>query len=241
MPFAILSVVAPGADPLRIHRHFVSLEPESIAYMLPAHTHETIGAVRAKYGPTPGADFLIPVFDDWWFHATTEVSIREFWNLGRVIMGGTSKLDGFGNPPLRYVAVETDGSIQGIDQLRICGDGLTGTALSVHHNGFGEIARANPLHASILGGVPLPTGCRACPEADTCAGGYLPHRYSKARQFDNPSVWCADLLALFKHVRMRMGVDHQGTRERRAALDAVRPAVERTAQAEFDPFTAAML
>jgi sulfatase maturation enzyme AslB (radical SAM superfamily) len=53
---------------------------------------------------------------------------------------------------------------------------------------------------------------------DTCGGGYLPHRYSAARGFDNPSVWCADLLALFAHVRARMGVTTDETTARRTAL-----------------------
>ena len=31
---------------------------------------------------------------------------------------------------------------------------------------------------------------------EICAGGYLPHRFSRARRFDNPSVYCDDLKAL---------------------------------------------
>ena len=52
----------------------------------------------------------------------------------------------------------------------------------------------------------------------TCAGGHPPARYSQAAGFDNPSVWCADLLALFAHVRKRMGISHEETARRRAAL-----------------------
>jgi uncharacterized protein len=33
-----------------------------------------------------------------------------------------------------------------------------------------------------------------------CGGGYLPHRFSKANGFDNPSVYCADLLKLIEHI-----------------------------------------
>jgi uncharacterized protein len=237
LPFALLSVVQPGADSVDIHRHFVGLGPASISYLLPAHTHESVLAVRDEFGPTPCADYLIPVFDEWWFTGTPNVSVREFWNLGRLIMGGRSQVDSLGNPPLRYVSVETDGSIQGVDKLRICEDGLTATSLNVHESAFSEIIHASALHGSILDGVPLPTGCSGCPEAETCAGGYLPHRYSKERQFDNPSVWCADLLALFDHVRMRMGVDHDETDARRRAL-AGRAAGESVA-ATFDPFTVA--
>lgn len=218
MPFGILSVVQPGADPLRIHHHFLELGCSSIAYLLPSCTHDTIGRLREELGPTPCADFLIPIFDEWWFNGSIDVSIREFWNIGRVVIGGSSRLDSIGNPPLRFVCVETDGSMQGLDKLRSCEDGMSTIPLSVHDADFREIALASPFHSAIMDGLPLPSGCRGCPESDTCAGGHLPNRYSKARGFDNPSVWCADLLALFTHVRTRMGITPEETRRRRSAL-----------------------
>src|ERR1700729_165832 len=96
--------------------------------------------------------------------------------------------------------------------------------LNVHDADFSEIAAASPFHARVMAGLPLPTGCRACPERETCAGGHLPNRYSRTRGFDNPSVWCADLLALFGHVRERMGISHEETAARRARLDSMRAA-----------------
>jgi uncharacterized protein len=222
VPFQILSVVQPGADPLRVHQHYLDLRCRSICYLLPACTHNTIGSVRERFGPTPCADFLIPIFDQWWLHSSIDVSIREFWNLGRVIMGGTSRSEMIGNPPMHFVCVETDGAIQGLDKLRSCEDGLAGTALSVYDADFQEIARMSPFHARVMEGLPLPSGCHGCPERETCAGGHLPNRYSRERAFDNPSVWCADLLALFAHIRARMGVTVDETRRRRAALERAR-------------------
>ena len=219
VPFGILSVVAPGEDPLRIHRHFIELGCGSVSYLLPSVTREEAAELRGRFGPTPCADFLIPIFDEWWCNETLEVRIREFWSIGRVIMGGRSLVDSIGNPPLRFVTVETDGSIHGVDNLRTAVDGLTGTSLNVHRAGFGDIAHASPLHDAVMRGLPLPTGCRDCPESETCAGGYVPARYSQERQFDNPSMWCADLLALFTHVRARMGVSYEETRARRQALE----------------------
>lgn len=211
VPFGILSVVALGADPLPIHRHFLELGCASISYLLPAYTHDTIGDVRSRYGPTPCADFLIPIFDEWWSSESIGVNVREFHAIGRSIMGGASGLDSLGNPPLRFISIETDGSIQGLDKLRTCEHGMTDTALNVHDAPFRDLAVGNALHAQILAGMPLPTACGGCREQDTCGGGYLPHRYSRARGFDNPSVWCADLLKLFAHVRERMYVSAETT------------------------------
>jgi uncharacterized protein len=118
-----------------------------------------------------------------------------------------------------YVFIETDGEMEGLDNLRACADGMARIDLNVRHDDFQEIVHTATMHGTaIYQGMPLPSGCRACPERKTCAGGYLPHRYSAARGFDNPSVWCADLLKLFTHIRLRLGVTVEETDARRQAL-----------------------
>jgi uncharacterized protein len=222
VPFHILAVIPLGHEPLPIHRHFLSLGCESIAYLLPAYTWDSVGPVREEHGPTPCADFLIPVFDDWWFNGTLDVRVREFWSMARLVLGGTSTVDAFGNHPMPFLTIETDGEVHGLDKLRICQDGLTGTGMTVLESDFSQIINAaGSPNAEVLAGTTLPDGCRACPERETCGGGYLPHRYSRSRGFNNPSVWCADLLALFTHVRKRLGVSHAETAARRGELVAL--------------------
>lgn len=219
IPLQILSVIQPGGDGVRIHRHFLELGASTINYLLPDFTHDTVGVVRRAYGETPCADYLIPVFDEWWYRGSLEVRVMLFWNIARVILGGESETDLLGNAPLRFVFVETDGALEALDVLRVCGHGMAATGLTVHHDDFTRIAEASPLHnLTMFTGAPLPTACRGCPEESTCAGGYLPHRYSHARAFDNPTVWCPDLLRLFAHVRSRLGVSSAETRQRKQLL-----------------------
>jgi uncharacterized protein len=33
-----------------------------------------------------------------------------------------------------------------------------------------------------------------------CGGGYLPHRFSQSNGYDNPSVYCDDLYAMFENM-----------------------------------------
>ena len=66
--------------------------------------------------------------------------------------------------------------------------------------------------------MPTPTPCLGCIEERTCSGGYLPHRYSLERQFDNRSVWCADLLAIFGRLRELLDVSARETELRRRLL-----------------------
>lgn len=164
VPFGILAVIPLGVDPLPVHRHLLSLGADSLTYLLPDFTHDTIAPVRARYGDTPCADFLLPVFDDWWLHGTLDVRIRDFWNIARVILGGPSEIETIGNRQALYACVETDGDIEGPDVLRICEEGMAATGLNVRDAAFREIARVNDLHRqTIFDGMPLPGGCRACP------------------------------------------------------------------------------
>lgn len=219
IPLKFLSVIKLGADGLAVHRHLVSLGATAIDYLLPDYSHDTVGPVRERYGPTPCADYLIPIFDDWWQHGTIDLKIKIFWNIAWVILGGESRIDMFGNRPLSFLFVETDGAIEALDVLRVCKEGIAQTGLNVLASDFLEVRQVSELHrATVFDGVPLPAACGDCPERDTCGGGYLPHRYSDARAFDNPTVWCADLLRLFAHLRQRLDVSVEETVLRRGYL-----------------------
>lgn len=205
VPWALLSVVNFSHKSLEVHRHLLDdLGATSVDYLIPDHTHDTIDAVRSQYGETPLADWLIPVFDDWWARDSIRVRIRTFDAMIGAILQNQSRAGHFGNPPLGYLVIEADGSIEGVDVLKICGPGLAETGLTVWSD-KSVVSALPPFHLeSVFEGVPLPTGCRGCREAATCGGGWLPHRFSRGRNFDNPSAWCADLFKLFDHVRSRV-------------------------------------
>ena len=219
VPFGILCVVPLGADPILTHRSFLETGCSTITYLLPHYTYDDIAPVRDRYGATPCADFLVPVFDDWWFNGYMDIRVRDLWNIARVILGGASTIETIGNTPPLYAFIEANGDIEGLDNLRACDEGMAQLKLNVSTSGLDEIFSSQGIHGTaIFYGLPLPQGCHSCVESETCSGGYLPHRYSRARGFDNPSVWCGDLLKIFAHVRERLGVSHAETRKRRDAL-----------------------
>jgi uncharacterized protein len=219
VPFAVLSVVNFDADPLEVHEHFCELGADRISYLMPHVTHDDIAALTARYGPTPCLDWLAPVLDHWFEHGTLATDVQPFASMARVILGGPSDLDLFGGAPLGFCFVETDGAIEGLDVLKICEDGFAGTPHNVLTAGFDAFAAGGGLHAeTIFRGRPLPSACVACPEAGTCGGGYVPHRYLRGAGLDRPSAWCRDLLGLFAALRRLLEVDHRETRSRRRAL-----------------------
>ncbi|MFC5865198.1 radical SAM protein [Acidicapsa dinghuensis] len=227
IPYGVGCVIPLGADPLRVHAHFLDLGCKQVTYLMPHYTHDTIDPIRQRYGPTPCADFLIPIFDKWWFEGTMDFQINNLKDVARVIMGGQSHSEAIGNGPPQYVFIEADGEMEGLDNLRACGNGMARIKLNVRNSTFFDLLRTETMHAqAIFEGMPLSAICQNCKESQTCAGGHLAHRYSTARGFDNPSVWCPDLLRLFTHVRARMDVSFEEThhlRETRAANSAPAP------------------
>jgi uncharacterized protein len=219
VPFSVLSVIQPGTDGLATYRHFCSMAPRTINFLFPDHNHEDIEGVRRAHGPNPIADFLLPVVDEWYGGGSSRGDVPLLRNMCRIILGGESRSDMFGNSPLGFVFIEPDGEIEGLDVLRIDAEGLAATGLNVTRDDFLAIASAHPFHAAaIFYGLPVPRDCGACPERETCAGGYLPHRYSRSRGFDNRSVWCPDILVLFGHLRRLLAVDVPETALRRRLL-----------------------
>jgi uncharacterized protein len=197
----------------------MGLGTNQVTYLLPHFSHDTIAPVRDAYGPTPCAAYLLPILDYWWDKGTIDQQISIFWQMGRLVMGGASQFDLFGNMPLGFVFIEADGSLEGLDTLRASQEGLAQTGLNVLQDSIASIREKSALHRqTIFDGMPLPTGCRTCPEATTCAGGHLADRFSAAKGFDNPSVWHEDLLLMFTRVRELMGVTPQETLFRRQAL-----------------------
>jgi uncharacterized protein len=215
----VLSVIPLGGDGLRTYEYFRALGLRRIHFLLPDYTHDTKRAAVARFGPTPVADFLMPIVEPWCLADWKETDVPLFRQIAELILGGSSGTDQFGNKPLGIVFVEANGDIEGLDFLRVCGDGAAAVGLSVLRHDFEHIADASELHGrAIFGGLRLPTACEDCPERDTCGGGCLPHRFSMERGFDNPSIWCADILQLFARMRKLLAVPASETASRRAFL-----------------------
>ncbi|MCC8969773.1 radical SAM protein [Bradyrhizobium brasilense] len=213
--FGVICVIPLHADPVAVHRYLLQTGASEVSYLFPDHTHET--PPHLESGQTPCADFLLKILGEWLGSGGQGPKLSDLSNMCRVVMGGESRHEMIGNNLPGYLFIETDGSLGGLDVLSICEPGLPGLERSVFDGPFEDIdaARFEGLKAAIFG-QPTPSACQNCVESRTCAGGHLPHRYSRRNGFDNPSVWCGDLLKLFRHIRSALGVDHDETERLRA-------------------------
>jgi uncharacterized protein len=116
-------------------------------------------------------------------------------------------MDYLGGKPTGMAVVESDGAITGYDSLRACEEGLIELGLTVQKNNF-ESARMHPIYrlCNHPGAFLSPT-CARCRVRDVCGGGFITHRYSRARGFANPSVYCDSLMAIVSHIESRVATE----------------------------------
>jgi len=128
------------------------------------------------------------------------VNIRIVTDMVRALLGNDARTEGVGYKPIELCTVMTDGSVEAHDVLRIAGDGVTQTAFNIFDHAIDDV-RNEPLWKSARdASINLCEKCRRCKFMNACGGGYLPHRFSREKGYDNPSVYCDDLYTTFEHI-----------------------------------------
>ncbi|WP_257232120.1 hypothetical protein [Streptomyces sp. Rer75] len=131
------------------------------------------------------------------------------WNTAR--LGGAEELDlssgvrgsveTLGLAPPAGVVIESNGTIEGVDTLRSVEEGASWLGIDLLTQSFDQTMRHPKLRHRHDGKAALAEQCQGCPLVEVCGGGYLPHRFSAVRGYRNPSVYCADLEYLIRHVQ----------------------------------------
>jgi uncharacterized protein len=190
-------VANPSDDGAALYRHFRSLGVSIMDFVLPTEAnwdHPPAGFTS----PTPYADYLISVFDEWWNENHPDVRIAFFDRLLRSMVGSRVHSDSLGTDPLTTIVVDHNGSIEPVDSL--CASGAGQADMNVASHSIECIFQQPTFQKALAGQESLSQTCRKCEIRDVCGGGYLPSRFSQWNGFDNPSIYCADLSKLVSHV-----------------------------------------
>jgi len=194
----ILCTVDVQNDPLATYEALLEFRPPAVDLLLP-HANWSCPPPGAGY-----ADWLIAVFERWYSAPEQETRIRLFAELIQLVLGNPGAVEGLGLAPSTLIVVDTDGSIKQLDSLSSAYDGAAGTGLHVSTDTF-DAALGHPTTvARQIGADALSEQCQQCPVLRVCGGGLYPHRYRSGAGFRHPSVYCADLMRLITHVRMRV-------------------------------------
>ncbi|GAA0464130.1 hypothetical protein Ade02nite_31020 [Paractinoplanes deccanensis] len=201
----LLCTIDPQTDPVACYETLLSYAPPAIDFLLPHANWEE--PPRRGPGATPYADWLIEIFDRWYKASPQPVRIRLFESLLHLAVGGSSRSEQVGLSPVALAVIETDGAIEQVDSLKSAYEGACATGYSVLTDPLGAALGHPGIVARQIGMRALADACQACPVGAACGGGHYAHRYRRADGFRNPSVYCADLMRLIRHVDTQVRAD----------------------------------
>lgn len=202
----LLCTVDPTTDPIACYETLLAYEPPMIDLLLP---HGNWSARPSSDGTQSHADWLKAVFDRWYGAPRQEVGIRLFEDIIALYLGGHGHSEQIGLSPVAVLVVETDGAIEQADSLKSTYPGACETGLSVRTDPFDTALLHPGVVARQIGLRALCDTCRDCPVHAICGAGHYAHRFRAGDGFRNPSVYCADIYHLIRHVTGRIRADVQ--------------------------------
>jgi uncharacterized protein len=190
-----LAVCNPAFPPQQYAEFFAACGIGSYDIMIPDATVDE--------NPPSIAAFYNGLFDVWLEanRGKETVQIRIISDMITALLGNNSPTEGVGHKPVELCTVMTDGSVEAHDVLRIAGDGFTQTKFNIFEHPLDDVRNEPRWMAARDASINLCEKCRQCKFMNACGGGYLPHRFSKKNGYDNPSVYCDDLYAMFENMQ----------------------------------------
>jgi uncharacterized protein len=187
-----LAVCNPAYSPEQCTRFFADCGIVNYDIMIPDAT--------ADENPPSVAAFYKGLFACWLEanRSKPTVNIRIISDMISAMLGNNAPTEGVGHKPVELCTVMTDGSVEAHDVLRIAGDGFTRTRFNIFAHAIDEVRNEPRWKAARDASLNLCEKCRQCKFMNACGGGYLPHRFSRKNGYDNPSVYCEDLYAMFE-------------------------------------------
>jgi uncharacterized protein len=201
----LLCVIDLADDPVETYESLLGFAPPAVDFLLP-HANWLMPPPRQDAG-TPYAEWLIRVFDRWYDTPAQETGVRLFQEIIHLLLGGRTTSDQIGLSPVAYVVIDTDGSFQQADMLKSAAPGQPETGLNVFDHSVDAVLEHPEVRARQAGITALAATCQDCALVRVCGGGNYTHRFGSDHGFRHPSVYCADLQRLIRHIADRVRSD----------------------------------
>lgn len=201
----VLSVANLNISPKELYQEFKDLNILSFNLLLPDGHFDKLpdGIIREKVNTsdyTPYADWLIELFAIW-KSDPDRPNMRFFKTLIQLIAGEEVGDQVLGLKKNGVAILETNGNLEVADSIRACYEGITRNDINIHTHEIDAVLE-DPLFDIYINSHQMVTEkCLNCPIYDICGGGFLLNRYSNENGFDNPTIYCHDMIKLVSYIQ----------------------------------------
>ncbi len=214
----LLAVVDPASDPAAVYAEMRSTGALSFDFLYRDGNHTTLPYGKASAASTEYGQWMIALVDCY-LADPDPPRVRILDDLMALILGGRGRKEGIGLTEYGIIVIDTDGTITKNDTLKVAhpgGDRFPEPRNITERDLLGFLAEPtlDGYHALQEPASPV---CRACPELGVCGGGMPAHRFSRENGYENPTIFCADQLALISHLRERLASAQTSDRPEHAA------------------------
>ena len=198
----VLTVANPQKDAHLILKFFIEdLEVKSLDFLIPNFNHDDRLVIKIP----SISKFYCELFDCWYDnYSKSKVIVRCLESFVSSILNRRADLSGVGYSPMTTISILPNGDIEPHDALRISGAEQTTTQINLYRNSIEEILSDSTWLEAYKASIKLPNECKNCNYKNACGGGYLIHRFSKKKRYDNVSVYCEDLKKIYSHIYKRI-------------------------------------
>ena len=199
----ILAVIDPNSSARSVYASLKATGAPSIDFLVRDGNHSCLPHGKASTSSTEYGSWLIEALDAY-LSDPAPPRVRLFDDMLRLILGGQSCKEGVGATDYGILVIETNGTINKNDTLKVAHNGadrFDGATWSILADSLKDVIHSRSFESYYLQQQPTAQQCRSCPELHVCGGGMVAHRWSAERGFDNPSIFCADQLALISRMR----------------------------------------
>ncbi len=200
----ILAVINIESNPVSTLHDFLDMGVNNVDFLLPDSNYSSYPPGKRDFTDTLYGDWLIAMFDEYLRINDPDISIRIFDVLMTLCLGYKHYMDAFGITPIEILVVATNGDLHALDSLRASVPTYLGANILTDDLEYTTVNESKLGRIQAGGYQSLCNKCKDCLMVNVCGGGYLPHRYSNTREFDNPSIYCADLYKLIEHIKSKL-------------------------------------
>jgi len=198
----LLSVVNTNEKPINVYNHFKSLNVSSVSFLYPEmnYIHFDMGDKIPEIG-----DWMISFYKIWDKDLHKNQTIYHPFD---TILYKFIGCEDFGDETIGrrengVLTIKTNGQIEAVDSLKICGNGFTSTNFNVNTNELDSVFSNTLINKYYYAHSDenLAEKCLNCTLLEICGGGQLAHRYSIKNNFNNPSIYCRELKKLYVYMQ----------------------------------------